>query len=213
MESKEIIDALQWRYATKKYDTSKKLEKEKLHTILEAGRLAPSSFGTQPWAFIAISNAELKSKLAPHAYNQPQIESASHLIVLCGYDKITEQHVHEHVAYGLANGGEKERLENYRWMLINRFAELNTAGIADTYISNQVYIALGSMILTAAALRVDASPMGWFNPDAFDEVLWLKEKWLHAVVLLALGYRDETDSAAHVAKVRRPEDKVITYID
>lgn len=97
MEAKEIIDALEWRYATKKYDTSKKLEEDKLHTILEAGRLSPSSVGSQPWKFIVISNPELKAKLSPHAYNQPQVIESSHLVVLCAVTDFDEQYIDSHI--------------------------------------------------------------------------------------------------------------------
>ncbi len=97
MEAKEIMDALQWRYATKKFDTSKKLEEDKLHTILEAGRLAPSSAGSQPWKFVVITNPELKAKLAPHAYNQPQVTDSSHLIVLCSVINFDEAYIDSHI--------------------------------------------------------------------------------------------------------------------
>lgn len=104
MESKEIIDALQRRYATKKYDITQKVDEDKVNVILEAGRLAPSSFGIQPRSFVVISDKDLIAKLAPHAYHQPQLVTASHLIVLCGYETLRSQHANDYVDYALSQG-------------------------------------------------------------------------------------------------------------
>lgn len=208
MEAKEIIDALQWRYAVKQYDTSKKLEEDKLHTILEAGRLAPSSAGSQPWKFIVISNQELKEKLSPHAYNQPQITQCSHLVVLCAIKHFDESYIDSHIELTTEKRGvSKEALEGYKHMLIGM------TGNTENWLKHQVFIPLGIMLLTAAELHVDASPMGWFSHEEFDEVLWLKEQWLTSVVLMWLGYRNPQDPAATHAKVRWPEEKVIARID
>ena len=97
MNSQDILNALQWRYATKSYDTTKRLEEDKLHTILEAGRLAPSSAGSQPRTFIVVSNEELKKKLSPLAYNQPQIIECSHLVVLCAITQYDESYINSHI--------------------------------------------------------------------------------------------------------------------
>ncbi len=208
MEGKEIIDALQWRYATKQYDTSKKLEEDKLHTILEAGRLAASSAGTQPWKFVVISNAELKAKLSPLAYSQPQIEQSSHLVVLCAITNYDEAYIDSHILHTAQTKWIGiSALEWYKNLLMNYIPT------QDHRLKHQIFIALGSMLLAAAELKVDASPMGGFDPAGFDELLWLKEKGLTSVVLLGLGYRSSEDRAATQEKIRWPEDKVIIRLD
>lgn len=97
MNTQEILDAMQWRYATKSYDTTKKLEEDKLHAILEAGRLSASHAGTQPWAFVVISNEDMKERLSPLAYSQAQIIESSHLVVLCTITDYNERYIDEHV--------------------------------------------------------------------------------------------------------------------
>lgn len=208
MEAKEILDALQWRYAVKKYDTSKKLEEDKLHTILEAGRLAPSSVGSQPWKFIVISNPELKAKLAPHAYNQPQVTESSHLVVLCAVTDFDEKYVDSHI--DLTAGVKWISAEDLVWY---KNMLMGMTGSTANRLKHQVFIALGMMLLTAAELNVDASPMGGFSSEGIDEAMGLKEKGLTSVVLMGLWYRSADDAAATQPKVRWPEDKVIIHID
>lgn len=208
MNQQDILNALNWRYATKSYDTSKKLEEDKLHTILEAGRLAPSSVGSQPWKFIVISNPELKAKLAPHAYNQPQVTESSHLIVLCAITEFDEKYIDSHIDLTASTKGiSAEMLAGYKNMLMGM-----TSSTAN-WLKHQVFIPLGMMMLAAAELHVDASPIGGFNPAGIDEALGLTEKGLTSVVLLGVGYRNENDTAASQPKVRWPEDKVIIRMD
>lgn len=160
MGAQEILDAMQWRYATKKFDTSKKLEEDKLHTILEAGRLSPSSVGSQPWKFIVITNQELKAKLAPHAYNQPQITESSHLVVLCSVANFDETYIDSHLNLTKdIKGVSLEDLAGYKNMLMGM-----THG-TENRLKHQVFIALGIMLMTAAELNVDAAPMGGFSSE------------------------------------------------
>lgn len=208
MEAKEIIDALHWRYAVKQYDTTKKVEDDKLHTILEAGRLSPSWANTQPWKFVVISNPEVKEKLAPYAYHQPQITQSSHLIVLCAITNFDSEYVDNHVSYTASTTGTDENaLQWYKDML------MGMAQNTDHWLKHNPFIALGAMTLAAAELHVDASPMGGFDRNAFDEVLGLKEKNLTSLVLLWLGYRSEEDEAGKRTKVRRPKEEVVIHID
>lgn len=199
---------MQWRYATKKFDINRKLEEDKLHTILEAGRLAPSHAGTQPWKFIVITNPALKEKLAPHAYNQPQVTQSSHLIVLCSITNFDEAYIDAHIDLTASTKGiTPADLAGYKAMLMG-----HTESTANR-LKHQVFIPLGMMLMAAAELEVDAAPMGGFNPAGFDEVLGLADQGLTSVVIMGLGYRSNADAAASQPKVRWPQEKVVIRMD
>lgn len=208
MTNKSILAPLEWRYATKLYDTTKKVSKEDLETILEAGRLAPSFAGAQPWHFIVISNQDIKDQLFAHSYGNMQVKQAPYLIVLCRITDYNEEYIQDII----------KNTADIRWLsteVLQWYKDMLTLAMSfsDKITKTNVYIPLGTMIYAAAQLGVDSSPMWWFDPKAYDEVLWLEEKWLESVVLLAVGYRDESDPASKVAKVRRSMDRVVSYIE
>ncbi len=208
MDKKDILAPLQWRYATKLYDTNKKLSKEDLDTMLEAGRLSPSMSWTQPWHFIVISDQTIKEQLrSNYAKGNLQVKQAPYLIVLCRIINYGPEYIDQII----------KDTADIRWVSIDsleEYREMLTWFVtsSDIWTRSNVYISLGMMVYAAAQLGIDASPMWWFNHKWFDEVLWLREKNLESVVLLAVGYRDKSDPASQVKKVRRPIDKIITYI-
>lgn len=202
-----IIEALQWRYATKAYDTTKKVSTEDLNTILEAMRLAPSSFGLQPWKFIVVENAELRAQLREHSWGQPQITDASHLIVLCRKNKITSDDVNAYMQnISETRSMPVEQLDNYK-DFINWFLKNLDASAMAARNTKQAYIALGTGLTAAAELKIDATPMEGFDAAKYNEVLGLTD--YSAAVLLPIGYRSADDQSANYAKVRYSQETLV----
>jgi nitroreductase/dihydropteridine reductase len=183
-----IKNALNWRYAIKEFNKDKLLEQELFDQILEAGRLAPSSNGFEPWKFIVVDNPEVRAQLREVAYDQPKVTDAPKLVVLA-YRTDPDTVIDEVVARNAkAQGVTPEELTGFREYLHGVIGGEN-GGDVERYFEKQVYIPLGMMIETAALLGVDAGPMSGFVPAKVDEILGLKEKNLKSTALLALGYR------------------------
>ncbi|WP_269800960.1 nitroreductase family protein [Albibacillus kandeliae] len=209
-----MLDHLNWRYATKKMDPSKTVSEDKIAKIVEAVSLAPTSSGLQPFELLVIRNKELRAKLQAAANDQAQITEGSHLLVFAAWDNYTDDRIEEIVDLSAAErGGRSELLEGYyarlKGMYLPRPAEVNF-----NHAARQAYIAFGFAIAAAAELEVDSTPMEGFDAAAFDEILGLKEKGLRSVVILPLGYRDETgDWLVNLKKVRKPLDSFVTEIN
>lgn len=203
--------SLQWRYATKKFDSKKEISKETLDELLEVLRLSPSSFGLQPWKFIVVKDAALREELRKSAWDQPQITDASHLIVLCAKTSLDEGYIKEFIARtAKANGISVESLKDYQDMMLG-FVKNQTPEQTAVWMSRQVYIALGLLLGECAARKIDACPMEGFDPQKFDELLKLKSQGLHATVLCAVGYRAVDDAYASHVKVRFTESEVVVF--
>ena len=203
-----IIDALNWRYATKRM-TGEKLPQEKVETILDALRLSASSMGLQPYNVLVIENPELKKQLQSAAYNQPQIVGSSHLLVFSPWSEINESHVDSFINNIAKTRGETpESLDGFRKMILDSVNAMNPEQKFN-WAARQAYIALGTALSAAAIERVDATPMEGFNSEEFDKILNLKEKGLKSVALMALGFRDtDNDALSKKKKVRRCKDEL-----
>lgn len=208
-----LLETMQWRYATKKMN-GEQVSDEKLNTILEAARLAPTSSGLQPFEVFVISNAELKAKIQPIAYGQSQIVDCSHLLVFASWDNYTEERVSAvfdrlNSERGLPLNTTDAYKKTILSMYLPRPAQTNFEHTA-----RQSYIAMTAALLAAAEQKVDATPMEGFNPAALDELLQLNEKGLKSTVMLALGYRDEAnDWYIKLKKVRASNEEFFTFID
>ncbi len=211
--SSNIIEKLQWRYATKKFDSSKILSEEKLNILKEAFNLTATSFGLQPLKLVVIGNAELKEKLMSFTYNQPQIRDASHVLILCIEKKINETFIVDHFkrVEGTRNT-PREILEPFEKNLINSFTEKNASEIRDWMI-NQLYLTLGALLTVCAVENIDACPMEGFEPQKYDELLGLDRKGIESIIVLPVGYRDETDFFMSLKKVRRGVDELTIEIN
>lgn len=207
-----LIDALNWRYATKRMN-GKTVAQEKIDTILEAARLAPSSMGLQPYALFVVDNPELKAKLQPAAYNQPQITEASHLLVFAVWEDVTAEHVETYInEIAATRGVPASTLDGFKASLMG-IVNGRTKEQKHEWAARQAYIALGTAIAAAATEQVDTTPMEGFVPAQVDEILGLNKKGLRSVSILALGYRDsEQDFLANAKKVRRSRDLFIAHI-
>ncbi len=204
-----VLDAMQRRYATKAYDTSKKVSEADLTTILEAMRLAPSSFGLQPWKFIVVENTETREQLKANSRGQPQVTDASHLIVLAVKKSITEADVDAYMqSVASTRNMPVEALAEYKWMIIGTVGSRDDASIR-AWNAKQAYIALGVWILTAAQLHIDATPMEGFDASKYDEILGLGD--YTTAVIMPVGYRSENDQSQHYAKVRFSAEQIIEH--
>lgn len=206
-----LINSLEWRYACKRMN-GQPVPQEKLDTILEAIRLAPTSMGVQPFSVLVISDPELRKQIQPIAYNQPQIMESSHLIVFAIWDNVTAEHIDAYINHVAAvRQVTVESQQGFKDMLTN--ALLNqTPEQQQQWAARQAYLAFGVGITAAAAEQVDATPMEGFNPAGLDEVLGLSSKGLKSVCMLALGYRDtENDWLQKLPKVRRSKEQFFIH--
>lgn len=207
-----LMKALSWRYATQAFDPERKLPEDTLRTILESGRLAPSSFGVEPWKFIVITDRDLRAKLREASYGQPKVTDASHLVVIARRTDVRENITRELIErVSAATGATADDLGGLRQMVDGAVASRSDERL-DAWAAAQTYIALGMMIETAALLGVDAGPMEGFVPDQVDEILGLKKQHLSATTMLALGYRSADDAALARPKVRRGFDEAVAFV-
>ncbi|WNB17959.1 NAD(P)H-dependent oxidoreductase [Marivirga arenosa] len=209
----ELLEKLNWRYATKAMN-GEKVPQEKIDNILEAANLAPTSSGLQPFEIMIVTNAELKEKIKAVAWNQSVVTDCSHLLVFTAWDTYTEERINR--MFDLVNeerGFKNEGWENYRQQLLNSYPKRD-AETNFQHASKQAYIAFSQALTAAAFEGVDATPMEGFDPDAVDEILGLKEKGLRSCVLLPLGYRKpEEDWLVNLKKVRKPKEELITLFE
>ena len=209
----ELLDALKWRYATKKYDPSKKVDQALVDKIVEAARLAPTSSGLQPFEVFVITNQELKNKIVSVSNGQEIVADCSHLLVFAAWDNYTAERIDQ--IYALTTTGREQPEDRYKMytdrlksMYLGRPAEVNFAHTA-----RQAYIAFAFAMAEAASLKIDSTPMEGFIGEEVDKLLHLQEKGLKSVTLLPIGYRDEAnDWLVNLKKVRNPKEKFITEI-
>ena len=209
----DLINKLQWRYATKKFNPTKVVAQEKVDRILEAIRLTATSSGLQPYEVFVVTSKEVREKIKPIAWNQGQVTDSSHLLVFAAWDNYTADRIN--AMFDLVNaerGVKNEGWENYRQMLLGMYPQRD-AEVNYQHAARQAYIGLGTALIAAAEEQVDATPMEGFDPKALDDILGLKERGLRSVAILPIGYRaEEGDWLVNLKKVRRPREEFITEV-
>jgi nitroreductase/dihydropteridine reductase len=209
----KIIESLSWRYATKKFDTNKKLSENKVKTLKEAFNLTATSFGLQTISMLVISNEDLKKSLIEHAYNQKQVYEASHLLVICIQNDIKDKDVNDFFDnIKVIRNTPETILESYRNYLLQSMRDKSVEE-RQQWSMNQAYIALGNLMTVCAVEGIDSCPMEGFNPEKYDEILNLKDKGLKSLLLLPVGYRAEDDMFATFKKVRKDINKTIIELN
>lgn len=213
MTDSTLITQLNWRYATKKMDPKKAVPQDKLDTIIEAIRLAPTSSGTQPFELIVVTNPEKLTDIRAAASDQAQITDGSHLLVFAAWDNYTDARIDAVTELNIQERGDLPMLnayyDNLKANYVPRDAQVNYAHAA-----RQAYIALGIAMVAAAEQEVDCTPMEGFDPSKVDEILGLKARGLRSVVLLPLGYRDASgDWLLPMKKVRKSLDTMVSHVD
>jgi nitroreductase len=210
----ELLDKLNWRYATKKYDATRQVPEEKVERILEAARLAPTSSGLQPYEIVVVRNLALRRAIQPIAMGQSQVAECSHLLVFAAWDDYTAERIN--LMFDLTNserGLRNEGWENYRQSLLKGYPPRGSE-VNFQHAARQAYIGLGAALIAAAYEEVDSTPMEGFEPGKLDALLDLRPRGLRSVALLPLGYRvQEQDWLAGLKKVRRPRSQFVIEID
>lgn len=209
----ELINRLHWRYATKKMNPAKAVSEDKVATIVEAARLAPTSSGLQPFEIFVVTSQSIREQIKPVAWNQAQVTDCSHLLVFAAWDDYTADRIN--MMFDLTNeerGFKNEGWEKYRQSLLATYPQRG-AEINFQHAARQAYIGLSAALIAAAFEEVDSTPMEGFDPDAVDKILNLREKGLRSVVILPLGYRqEEGDWLVNLKKVRKPTSKFVTEV-
>jgi nitroreductase len=208
----EIIEKLKWRYATKKFDASKKLSKEKLNILKEAFNLTATSYGLQPLKMLVISNPEIQEQLMPCSMNQPQVRDASHVLVLCIEAKMSSRYIAQYFdRIEASRKTPRKILDPFEEYLITSFAQKTPEEISQ-WMTKQAYLAMGNLLTVCAFEDIDACPMEGFDPEKYDELLELNKRELCSVLVLPVGYRARDDEFSEMKKVRRGVDDVVIEI-
>ena len=207
----KILDALNWRYAVKKFDT-KKIPQEKLDILLESLRLTPSSFGMQAWKFIIVKNPEIREKLVPVSWNQKQVADASHLLVLARPEDVQEDDAEKWSDFlaetQKTSTDKKEAFSQVLKSYINSLSQQQK----DRWLDVQLYIALGNLMTVCAIEGIDSCPMEGFDKAKYDEILQLKKWNLKSVLICPIGYRAADDPYQHKEKARYPLSDLVLEI-
>jgi len=208
----KYTEALNWRYATKQYDTTKKVSEDDINSIKEAMQLAASSYGLQPYKILDIRDTKLREELKPLSWGQPQITDASHLFVFCNKLEVTNDDVDDFIKLTASKRGQNiEELKEYADIIKSTLSNFSP-DVMQAWTARQAYIALSNGLSAAAQLHVDSSPMEGFDNEAYNEKLGLKEQGYSACVLFAVGYRSEEDQLQHAAKVRKSIDELFEEV-
>jgi len=211
--SQQLLDALQWRYATKVFDAAKKIPADVWQTLERALVLTPTSYGLQPYKFLVVNDPARRAELLPHSWNQKQVVDASRFVVFTARTKVTDADVNKLIK--LTSDVRKipaESLNFYRDLMLGDVVNGPRGKIAHEWAARQAYIALGNLMTCAAVLGVDACPMEGLNPAEYDRVLGLNNSGYATVVACALGYRAANDKYAGLPKVRYETNELVQQI-
>ena len=205
-----LLESLRWRYAVKRFDPARRIPEPEWKALEEALVLTPSSYGLQPWRFLVVTDPVLKAALAPLSYGQPQVADCSHYVVLAALRRISEADIDRFVArMAEVRGVPVGSLQRYRETMAQDLVHGPRAAEAPEWAVRQVYIALGSLMTSAAVLGIDACPMEGIQRGKYDEVLGLSSGPHATAVACALGYRGAADKYASQPKVRFPAVQVL----
>lgn len=208
-----LIKSLVWRYATKKFDASKKVSEEDITQLKRAIQLSASSYGLQLYKVMIIEDPEVREKLKAASWGQTQITDASHMFVFCHYNDVTPNDIDAHIQ-DKANviGANPKDMEGYGTFLKQALGAKSTDEL-QSWTAKQVYIALGNLLAACGELQIDACPMEGFDPVQYDEILGLNEKGLSATVVATVGYRSDEDETQDVKKFRKTMDELFETVD
>lgn len=212
VSNETVLRQLQWRYATKKFDATRRISHEDWSTLEQSLILTPSSYGLQPWKFVVITDQAVKDQLPPISWGQRQVAEASHVVVFAIRRDLSEADIDRYLARIVeVRGGTIETLGGFRKMLVGglRPEKMNL----NHWASLQCYIALGQFMATAAMLGIDTCPMEGIDPAKYDEVLGLSDLGYATAVACVAGYRASDDKYASIPKVRFKADDVVLRIE
>lgn len=208
-----LLRQLEWRYATKKFDPTKKISAPDWETLKESLRLAASSYGLQPFKFFEVSDSAVRTQLPAFSWGQTQPVDASHFVVFAYRKDLPAEHIERYLTrIAEVRGVTQESLDGFRKLLLG-FRETGAAnGQLNQWASRQAYIALGTLLTSAALLGIDACPMEGFQTEKYDEILGIARQGYASVCACALGFRAADDSYATLPKVRLAQEDLIERI-
>lgn len=208
-----LLNHLQWRYATKKYDATKKVSQADVDKIVEAVRLTPTSSGLQQFRLLVITDQALKEQIVPISFGQNMVAECSHLLVFVAWDRYTEERIEKMYDFITVEREQPaDRYNAYKDRLKSKYLP-QTAQENFEHTARQAYIGLGLAMAQAAELRIDSTPMEGFDNAKLDALLNLESQGLKSVLMLPIGYRDEAgDWLVKQKKVRKPKDEFVTFI-
>ncbi|MGO8764298.1 MAG: NAD(P)H-dependent oxidoreductase [Limisphaerales bacterium] len=213
METKDLLKALEWRYATKRFDPAKIIPADVWEALEQALILTPTSYGLQPYKFIVMTSAEKRAELLPHSRNQNQIVDCSQYVVFASRTRITEADLDRWIRrLAEVRAVPADSLVAYRGMMVGDLVHGSRSKVAHEWAARQTYIALGNLMTCAAVLGIDACPMEGINPPEYDRILNLANTGYATVVACALGYRAANDKYASAPKVRFRADDLVQNI-
>ena len=208
----EHLEALNWRYATKKFDPARTLSAQQLEELLEAVRLSPSSYGLQPYKILVVSDPELRLRLRPAAWNQSQVTQASHLLVFAHRTDFGPELIDSYLEeVSQTRGASLESLQPYADFMKSKLLGLPAREKAD-WSARQAYIALGTLLSAAAQAEIDTCAIEGFDPVQVNQILGLDSQHLSAGVMAAVGFRSEEDATQYHKKVRRSHDALFLHL-
>jgi len=209
----QLLEALNWRYAVKQFDATKKIAPEIWSAIEDSLVLSASSFGLQPYRFYIIENPAVRAQLLPHSWGQSQVVDASHYVVFAGRTAMTAEEIAAFIRLTATTRGQTpESLKGLQDMMNGSLLNEGFQAHASSWAAAQAYIALGNLLTSAALVGVDACPMEGFVKEEYDKILDLPAQGYGAVVCCALGYRASTDKYASLQKVRPPKADLVKIV-
>ena len=212
MNSTTIIESLNWRYATKKFDTTKKLSEDQLNLILETAQLTPSSYGLEPWKFVVVTNPAIREQLLNFSWNQKQVVDASHLLVLCARTDVNIEYVDKYQSNMEQMGGKPAGSLQKLGDMVRGSVGARTPEEVINWNAKQVYIALGNIMTVCALNQIDTCPMEGFDVAEYDRILGLEAMNLTATVILPIGFRSAEDTSAKRPKQRKPIEELVEFV-
>lgn len=209
---KQLIDDLNWRYATKKYDPNARISEGDLDVLKNVLQLVPTSYGLQPLKYLFVENPAVRQQLLLHSSGQQAVVDASHLLVICSYRDIEDDSVDSYIE----NTAFTRQIELEKILGFGNFIKRTVGALSSderaTWAAKQAYIALGLLMQTCAQLRIDSTPMEGFDPEGYDQILKLSERNLNATLVVPIGYRHPEDGNQFLKKVRRSMDELFETI-
>jgi len=207
-----FIENQNWRYATKKFNSEKKISNSDLEILKEAIQLSTSSYGLQPYKVIIVENEEIRKQLQPASWGQSQITDASHLFVFASITNVDAEYINNFVEnMAKTRNIPVESIKAYADFMIGNITTL-TPEKQFIWSQKQAYLALANLLNVAAELKIDVTPMEGFIPEQYNKILGLTEKGLSATLVATIGYRADEDATQHYAKVRKPISELFESI-
>ena len=212
VQRNDFLSAMDWRYAVKKFDSSAQLSDQEVAQLLEVVRMAPTAYGQQPFKVLNIRDKAVRQKLLSASFGQDKVVNASHLLVFAIDTGLGEESVQQYMELTAATRNiSVEAVEGFGNVIKNTYQAFGKEGV-EQWAAKQAYLAQGFLLAAAAVMKIDTCPMEGFDPAQYDEILGLKEKGLHATVVVTLGKRAEDDTTQSLAKVRKPMEQMVEVV-